>query len=56
MQKKTLLMDRGSMRALAIPPSSVAVDTICPAKILQLKKIEKVVTKWSPSISKNMDS
>ena len=42
-------MDRGSMRALAPPPSSVAVDTICPAKILQLKKIEKVVTKWSPS-------
>ena len=37
------------MRALATPPSSVAVDTICPAKILQLKKIEKVVTKWSPS-------
>ena len=42
-------MARGSMRALAPPPSSVAVDTICPAKILQLKKIEKVVTKWSPS-------
>ena len=37
------------MRALAIPPSSVAVDTICPAKILQLKKIEKVVTKGLPN-------